>query len=358
VRRYPMARRKIKIKRIENATTRQVTFSKRRGGLLKKAHDLSVLCDAEVGVIIFSSKGKLFQFANPSMQSVMERYMKSCGHSESAQNYAGCSTHGDGDADRVTQFTEKLKILQSILIGDDLERLSSRDLIRLEQQMHDCLGRIRAKKDELILEQLQEIKEKEPPSSFGRTADVEVPGTIGERSKLFKIATTQRGVTGNSNVMEKLVEFASSEVSDSENAGAGGHDKHACDGPPLMDASLFADRDSNTLRAQSNRRAEGLPRLVVWCLLPYASFLKATFLSCKDVHMDMFRMSTRSSLKGTPPVLSAIMAQIRHRHLWLVASLCTWLSKLLFSDYDSDSHNKTVTDWNMNAFVLTLFDTL
>ncbi|KAI5083170.1 hypothetical protein GOP47_0002913 [Adiantum capillus-veneris] len=159
-----MARRKIKIKRIENATTRQVTFSKRRGGLLKKAHDLSVLCDAEVGVIVFSCKGKLFQFANPSMQSVMERYMKSCDPSESPKNNsAGCSNLGDGngDADRVTQFTEKLKSLQSILIGDDLERLSSRDLIRLEQQIHDSLGRIRAKKEELFLEQLQEIKEKE-----------------------------------------------------------------------------------------------------------------------------------------------------------------------------------------------------
>ena len=64
-----MVRRKIKIKRIENATTRQVTFSKRRGGLMKKAHDLSVLCDAEVGLIIFSSKGKLFQFASPRLVS-------------------------------------------------------------------------------------------------------------------------------------------------------------------------------------------------------------------------------------------------------------------------------------------------
>ena len=60
-----MVRRRIKIKRIENAATRQVTFSKRRGGLLKKAHDLSVLCDAEVAVIIFSCKGKLFQFSSP-----------------------------------------------------------------------------------------------------------------------------------------------------------------------------------------------------------------------------------------------------------------------------------------------------
>jgi hypothetical protein len=63
--RLDMVRRRIKIKRIENAATRQVTFSKRRGGLLKKAHDLSVLCDAQVAVIIFSSKGKLFEFASP-----------------------------------------------------------------------------------------------------------------------------------------------------------------------------------------------------------------------------------------------------------------------------------------------------
>ncbi|KAJ7290911.1 hypothetical protein O6H91_Y292100 [Diphasiastrum complanatum] len=57
-----MGRGKIEIKRIENATCRQVTFSKRRNGLLKKAHELSVLCDAQVAVIIFSSTGKLFDF--------------------------------------------------------------------------------------------------------------------------------------------------------------------------------------------------------------------------------------------------------------------------------------------------------
>ncbi|KAI5068230.1 hypothetical protein GOP47_0017122 [Adiantum capillus-veneris] len=167
------------------------------------------------------------------MQSVMERYMRSCGHSESPENNnAGCSTHGDGYVDRVTQFTEKLRSLQSSLIGDNLERLSSRDLIGLEQQFHDSLGCIRAKKEKLFLEQLQEIKE--------------------------KIATT-RAVTGNSNVLEKIVELIPSEVTGSENAGAGGHDKHACNGAPLMDASLFAERDSDTLRAQSNQTAEGLP---------------------------------------------------------------------------------------------------
>lgn len=59
-----MAREKIKIKKIDNVTARQVTFSKRRRGLFKKASELSVLCDADVALIIFSSTGKLFEFSN------------------------------------------------------------------------------------------------------------------------------------------------------------------------------------------------------------------------------------------------------------------------------------------------------
>ncbi|MFQ6666874.1 hypothetical protein Gotur_033078, partial [Gossypium turneri] len=59
-----MAREKIKIKKIDNLTARQVTFSKRRRGLFKKAEELSVLCDAEVALIIFSATGKLFEFAS------------------------------------------------------------------------------------------------------------------------------------------------------------------------------------------------------------------------------------------------------------------------------------------------------
>ncbi|KAG1354670.1 putative Agamous-like MADS-box protein AGL14 [Cocos nucifera] len=59
-----MVRGKTEIKRIENATSRQVTFSKRRNGLLKKAFELSVLCDAEVAVIVFSPRGKLYEFSS------------------------------------------------------------------------------------------------------------------------------------------------------------------------------------------------------------------------------------------------------------------------------------------------------
>ncbi|KAI9106941.1 hypothetical protein K1719_022469 [Acacia pycnantha] len=71
-----MGRGKIAIRRIDNSTNRQVTFSKRRNGLLKKAKELAILCDAEVGVMIFSSTGKLYDFASTSIKSVTERYSK------------------------------------------------------------------------------------------------------------------------------------------------------------------------------------------------------------------------------------------------------------------------------------------
>ncbi|KAL8108226.1 hypothetical protein AgCh_024611 [Apium graveolens] len=54
----------IEIKRIENTTNRQVTFCKRRNGLLKKAYELSVLCDAEVALNVFSNNGRLYEYAN------------------------------------------------------------------------------------------------------------------------------------------------------------------------------------------------------------------------------------------------------------------------------------------------------
>ncbi|KAG6520984.1 hypothetical protein ZIOFF_018049 [Zingiber officinale] len=52
------------MRRIENLTSRQVAFSKHRRGLLKKAFELSMLCDAEIGLIVFSARGKLYKFAS------------------------------------------------------------------------------------------------------------------------------------------------------------------------------------------------------------------------------------------------------------------------------------------------------
>ena len=58
-----MARGKVQMRRIENPAHRQVTFCKRRMGLLKKAKELSVLCDADIGVIVVSPHGKIYDLA-------------------------------------------------------------------------------------------------------------------------------------------------------------------------------------------------------------------------------------------------------------------------------------------------------
>lgn len=66
-----MGRGKIEIKRIENTTNRQVTFCKRRNGLLKKAYELSILCDAEIALIVFSSRGRLYEYSNNRCVSLL-----------------------------------------------------------------------------------------------------------------------------------------------------------------------------------------------------------------------------------------------------------------------------------------------
>ncbi|CAK9163159.1 unnamed protein product [Ilex paraguariensis] len=59
-----MVRQRIQIRKIDNLTARQVTFSKRRKGVFKKAQELSTLCDADIALIVFSATGKLFEYAS------------------------------------------------------------------------------------------------------------------------------------------------------------------------------------------------------------------------------------------------------------------------------------------------------
>ncbi|KAM0859180.1 hypothetical protein ACQ4PT_047380 [Festuca glaucescens] len=92
-----MGRGRVELKRIENKINRQVTFAKRRNGLLKKAYELSVLCDAEVALIVFSNRGKLYEF---------------------------CST-------------------QRNLLGEDLDSLGIKELESLEKQLDSSLKHIR-----------------------------------------------------------------------------------------------------------------------------------------------------------------------------------------------------------------------
>ncbi|KAG2279167.1 hypothetical protein Bca4012_012153 [Brassica carinata] len=156
-----MGRGKIEIKRIENANSRQVTFSKRRAGLLKKAHELSVLCDSEVAVIVFSKSGKLFEFSSTSMKKTLLRYSNYQRSSDSPLvNYKTeeeeC-TEVDLLKDEISKLQEKNLQLQ----GKGLNALSLKDLQHLEQQLNVSLISVRERKELLLTKQLEESRLKE-----------------------------------------------------------------------------------------------------------------------------------------------------------------------------------------------------
>ncbi|KAJ1763793.1 Myocyte-specific enhancer factor 2D, partial [Coemansia sp. RSA 2523] len=94
-----MGRKKIKIQTIKDERNRQVTFLKRKAGLLKKAYELSVLCDSEIAVVIFSSQNKLVQYASTNMDKVLMRYTDFGEPSESLTNAQCAAMYGDGEHD-------------------------------------------------------------------------------------------------------------------------------------------------------------------------------------------------------------------------------------------------------------------
>ncbi|KLP01153.1 putative RLM1-transcription factor of the MADS box family [Fusarium fujikuroi] len=77
-----MGRRKIEIKAIKDDRNRSVTFLKRKGGLFKKAHELSVLCSVDVAVFIFGNNKKLYEYSSTDMRELIHRYQYHGGPSE------------------------------------------------------------------------------------------------------------------------------------------------------------------------------------------------------------------------------------------------------------------------------------
>jgi len=83
-----MGRKKIEIKRITDERVRKVTFSKRKGGLVKKAMELSLLCDCDIGLVIFTPKPdqKLYKYATTSMDQVVNKYRQTAKAVETVHN--------------------------------------------------------------------------------------------------------------------------------------------------------------------------------------------------------------------------------------------------------------------------------
>ncbi|KAJ7943309.1 MADS-box transcription factor [Quillaja saponaria] len=158
-----MGRGRVQLKRIENKINRQVTFSKRRGGLLKKAHEISVLCDAEVALIVFSTKGKLFEYATDScMEKILERYERySYAEKQFVRNDSESQESWTMDYSRLKGKVELLQRNHRHYMGEDLGSLSLKELQSLEQQLDTALKHIRTRKNQLMYESISELQKKE-----------------------------------------------------------------------------------------------------------------------------------------------------------------------------------------------------
>ncbi|XP_019412949.1 PREDICTED: agamous-like MADS-box protein AGL15 [Lupinus angustifolius] len=153
-----MGRGKIEIKKIENANSRQVTFSKRRSGLLKKAHELAILCDAEIAVIIFSNTGKLFEFSSSVMKRTLSRYNE-CNISSDATVVEYRKEKEESKMVEILKDEiEKLETEQLRLLGKDLTGLGIEELKHLEHQLNEGLLAVRERKEELLMQQIEQSR--------------------------------------------------------------------------------------------------------------------------------------------------------------------------------------------------------
>lgn len=151
----------MELKRIENKINRQVTFSKRRNGLLKKAYELSVLCDAEVALIVFSSRGKLYEFGSTgAITKTLEKYQR-CSFNPQDNTLEHESQSWYQEVSKLRAKYESLQRTQRHLLGEDLGPLSVRELQNLEKQLEGALTQTRQRKTQIMIEQMEELRRKE-----------------------------------------------------------------------------------------------------------------------------------------------------------------------------------------------------
>uniref|UniRef100_A0A1D1YHQ0 MADS-box protein SVP n=1 Tax=Anthurium amnicola TaxID=1678845 RepID=A0A1D1YHQ0_9ARAE len=155
-----MAREKIQIRKIDNATARQVTFSKRRRGLFKKAEELAILCDAQVGLIIFSSTGKLFEYSSTSMKEIIEKHNT---HSKNVRKpEKPClelqleNINHASQRKEIAETTHQLRQMR----GEDIQGLTLEELQKLEKTLETGLCRVLEKKGQQIMDEINGLQQK------------------------------------------------------------------------------------------------------------------------------------------------------------------------------------------------------
>ncbi|XP_058096410.1 agamous-like MADS-box protein AGL30 isoform X6 [Magnolia sinica] len=180
-----MGRIKLKIKRLENTSGRQVTYSKRRAGILKKAKELSILCDIDIALLMFSPSGKptlclgersnieevIAKFAQLTPQErakrklesleALKKTFKKLDHDVNIQDFLGTSTQTVEELSNQSRLLESQlsEIHKRLSYWTDPDEINNVDHIRvLEESLKESLSRIRTHKENFGKQQLMSLE--------------------------------------------------------------------------------------------------------------------------------------------------------------------------------------------------------
>ncbi|CAI9278175.1 unnamed protein product [Lactuca saligna] len=161
-----MGRKKLEMKRIEDKSSRLVTFSKRRVGLIKKARHLSVLCDVDVAVIVFSARGKLYESCTGStsrMEHILSRYQKSCLEEEVKEEEKTFQGAGEDLCKRFQTCKELLQTVDRLVEekNNNNHELPLIEITQLEEDLDAALEQTRSRKTQLMVEYISTLQEQE-----------------------------------------------------------------------------------------------------------------------------------------------------------------------------------------------------
>ncbi|KAJ8506759.1 hypothetical protein OPV22_007645 [Ensete ventricosum] len=158
-----MARGKLQLRRIENPVQRQISFCKRRAGLLKKAKELSVLCDADIGIIVFSAHGKLYELATKgTMESLIERYRMTSSEAQSVCANVNPPQESEREISMLKQEISLLHNSMRCMFREGTSvHMTVEELYGLERHLQIWMEHIRAMKMQIMFQEIQYLKNKE-----------------------------------------------------------------------------------------------------------------------------------------------------------------------------------------------------
>eukprot|EP00252_Welwitschia_mirabilis_P001255 TRINITY_DN1114_c0_g1_i2.p1 TRINITY_DN1114_c0_g1~~TRINITY_DN1114_c0_g1_i2.p1 ORF type:complete len:206 (+),score=33.09 TRINITY_DN1114_c0_g1_i2:89-706(+) len=152
------------LKKIPNAGRRHICFARRRNGIFKKAKELSLLCDAEIALFVFSEAGQLFQFASHDMKSTLLRYdsmngrimERLCSSFDSEQSSS--LQYYEVGKEMLARKIISLEKSQRNITGEDLDSLTLEELNYLEKKMDRAVRRITRQKLRAMWDEIRLLK--------------------------------------------------------------------------------------------------------------------------------------------------------------------------------------------------------